>query len=408
MPTAHLQPLYLRAAHLFNGTSGALLADAAVVVEGDRIIQVGTRLPVPPGARVVDLGERTLMPGMIDAHTHLTLHAGPWDQQVLRESSEFRAIAGTVTAAATLRAGITTIRDVGNEGSGGADIALREAIAAGLVPGPRMLTAIQPLVTSGAYRFGGLAPEARPPVLALEADGPDALRAGVRELIARGADLIKVYLDCGRKPQGSPLPSALTYAQPELDAIVQEAHRAGLRVAAHAITDPGVRMGIRAGVDSIEHGQYVEAETFRMMAAQGITYVPTLLVYELWAAQPELMGMPRSKAQLEEKVAHHHASFRRALEAQVRIAFGTDLFVLPGANPRELASMVRLGLPPVDALRAATSVSAALLGLDRLVGSLEPGKAADIIAVPGNPVEDITAVERTAFVMKGGAVFLAC
>jgi imidazolonepropionase-like amidohydrolase len=263
------------------------------------------------------------------------------------------------------------------------------------------------VVTSGAYRLGRLSPAAHPPAIAAEANGPDALRAAVRELITQGADLIKVYLDSGRKPQGSELKAGLTYTMPELEAIVDEAHRAGLKVAGHAATDAAARMGARAGADSIEHGLYVSEETFRLMAARGVVYVPTLLVYEMWAAEPDLVGEgpPRTRTALQETVAQHHASFQRALRTPVKIAFGTDTFEKTGTNPQELTSMVRLGMKPLDALRAATSAAAALLGLERITGSLEPGRSADLIAVPGNPLEDIQAMERVAFVMKEGQVY---
>ncbi len=406
--TADGQVTAVRAARMFDGRSAKLVPDALVLIEGSRILRAGTGLEIPPGAEVLDLGDRTLMPGMIDAHTHIALHAGHYDEQVLHESPEYRAIVATVDARRTLEAGVTTIRDVGNEGAGVADVALRDAIAAGWVPGPRILAAIRPIVTRGAYRIGGLSPAARAPAIAEEASGPDGMRDAVRRLVTEGADVIKVYLDSGRKGSHSGLRAAPTFTQEELDAVVDEAHREGLKVAAHCSTDAAARMGVAAGVDSIEHGMDLSEATFRAMAAKGIVYVPTLLVFEMWAREPDLIGEgpPRSREQLEETVRVHTESFKRALASGVKIAFGTDTFERTGTNPQELTSMVRAGMRPVDALRAATSVSAALLGLDDLVGTVEAGKSADLVAVPGNPLEDITAVERADFVMKEGTVYV--
>lgn len=398
---------YLRAARLFDGRSASLLEDAAVVVRGGAIVAAGAGLPVPEGAEVVDLGDRTLMPGLIDAHTHIVLHAGDYDDQILRETPEYRAIYGAVNARLTLEAGVTTIRDLGNEGAGFADIALRDAIADGLVPGPRILAAIQPVTSTGSYRLVGYSPYHAWPALSYPADGPAEVRRQVRRLIEQGADVVKIYLESFEKRQLSAdsLTGALNYSQEELNVLVEEAHRAGARVAAHVYSDEGAHMAIEAGVDSIEHGLYLREETFRRMAEHGIYYVPTLLVYEMWR-DGEIFGgiSEENRVKLTNTVEKHTATFQRALATPVPIVFGTDTFEKPGTNARELELMVRYGMPPLDALRAATSTAAALLGLEREIGTIEPGKRADLIAVEGNPLDDIRTVQHVSFVMKDGDV----
>jgi imidazolonepropionase-like amidohydrolase len=405
--SANAETVYIKVARMFDGRSETLVRDAVVAVDGTKIVGVGGTIPA--GAHVIDLGDATLMPGLIDAHTHIALHPGNYNNQVLGETTEYRAILSTVNARQTLEAGITTIRDLGNEGSGFTDVALRDAIARGFVPGPRIVAAIHPLVTTGAYRLGGYAPTTNTPAISAEANGPDAMRAAVRQLINDGADVIKVYLDSGRHPQHASGGGAKpTYSQEEIDALVAEAHAAGAKVAAHCSTDAAAKMGVIAGVDSLEHGLSITEETFRAMAAKGVVYVPTLLVFEMWAADPDLFGEgpSPSKEYLDKTVREHTASFQRALKTPVKIAFGTDTFAKTGTNAQELDSMVRAGMRPIDALRAATSVSAALLGVDDITGTIEAGKAADIIAVAGDPTRDIKTTEHPTFVMKDGKVFI--
>jgi imidazolonepropionase-like amidohydrolase len=399
----HAQTTYITAARLFDGRSETLLTHPVIAVENGKIKSIATALP--PNTNAIDLGDVTLMPGLIDCHTHIALHAGDSDQQTLRETPEYRAIRATVAARQTLESGVTTIRDLGNEGSGYADIALRDAIAQGFVPGPRVLAAITPVTSTGSYRLTGYSPYNRMPPLSVAADGPAEVRRAVRQLIADGADVIKTYMESfeKREPRKDILSGAMNYSQEEINALVEEAHRGGARVAAHTYSDAAARMAITAGVDSIEHGLYLTEDTFRLMAQKGIVYVPTLLVYEYWR-DAKIFGAisPENKIKLTNTVNEHVATFKRALNTPVKIAFGSDTFELPGSNSEELLLLVKYGMRPVDALRAATSTAASLLDIDKTTGTLEAGKSADIIAVDGDPTRDISAVRRVSFVMKEG------
>jgi imidazolonepropionase-like amidohydrolase len=397
----------LKPARLFDGRSGTLRENAAVLIQGKAIAQVGTSLAIPAGARIVDLPGLTLMPGLIDAHTHIALHPGDYDAQVLRETPELRTIYAVRNALATLEAGVTTIRDLGNEGAGFADIALRDAVAKGVVPGPRVLAAIRPVTSSGAYRLVGYSPYNPMPAISSAADGPTEVRREVRKLVEHGADVIKIYIESfEKKPLAADrLTGALNYSQEELDVLVAEAHRGSVKVAAHTYSDGGARMAIAAGADTIEHGLYLTEETFRLMAQKKIAYVPTLLVYELWRDGKIFAPIsPETRARLTTTVREHTASFKRALASGVRIVFGTDTFELPGTNAQELALMVRDGMPPADALRSATSTAADVLGIGDVTGAVEQGKSADLIAFAGDPLKDVAALQKVLFVMKEGRV----
>ncbi|HEV8658903.1 MAG TPA: amidohydrolase family protein [Thermoanaerobaculia bacterium] len=398
------QTMVVRAARLFDGTSEALRANAVVVIDAGKIIRIDD--VAPPNATVIDLGDVTLMPGLIDAHTHIALHPGDAEQQNLRETPELRAIWATVSALKTVQAGITTIRDLGNEGAGFADIALRDAVARGLVAGPRVIAAIRPVTSTGAYRLTGYSPYNLMPPQAAEADGVGEVRKQVRTLLAQGADVIKTYLETYEKrgTRKDILTGTMNWSQEELNALVEEAHRGGVKVAAHTYSDEAAQMAIAAGVDSIEHGLYLKEETFRAMAQKGIYYVPTLLVYEYWR-DGKIFGTPsaETKARLTKTVEEHTATFRRALRTPVKIVFGSDTFELPGTNALELERMIAYGMKPVDALRAATSLAASLLGMTE-IGSVKAGHAADLIAVAGDPLSDIQAMTRVVWVMRDGMV----
>ena len=400
---------YIKAARFFDGHN-AEQRNVVIHVRGGVIAEVGPGVAIPGGAKVIDLGDRTVLPGLIDAHTHIALHAGDGDQQTLRETPEYRAVYATANAAKTLAGGITTIRDLGNEGSGYADVALRDAIDKGIVPGPRIVAAIRPVTATGAYGLVGYSPYLTLPPLSEAADGPVEARKAVRKLIFAGADVIKIYMESFEKRElrKDILTGAMNYSREELAAIVEEAHRAHVKVAAHTYSDEAARMAIDVGVDSIEHGLYLSQPTFELMAKRGIYYVPTLLVYELWRDNQIFAPVSAERReQLANTVREHIATYQRALKTPVKIAFGSDTFELPGTNAEELELLVKYGMTPLQALRAGTSVPAELLGLGNEVGSIAPGKAADIIAVDGDPFRDMKALRNVAFVMKGGKVFRA-
>jgi imidazolonepropionase-like amidohydrolase len=398
--------IYLQCGRLFDGT--AMRENVAVVVRGGTIAEVGVGLAVPEGAQRIDLGAFTLTPGLIDAHTHIALHPGNYDDQILKETPELRAIYATVSARLTLESGITTIRDLGNEGAGFADVALRDAIAKGVVPGPRILAAIQPVTATGAYGLVGFSPYAKLPTTAYEADGPVEVRRQVRNLVRQGADVLKLYMESYEKRQASDsdvLSGARNYTDEELQAAVEEAHGAGLKVAAHTYADESARRAVDAGVDSIEHGLYVSEATFRKMAAKGVVYVPTLMVYELWRDGKIFAGSsPTALDKVKKTVDLHAEAFRSALRTPVRIVMGSDTFELPGTNAQELVAMVRTGMSPIEALRSATSRSAELLGLKGHVGVIQKGAAADLDAFADDPLADVSTLTRPVFVMKGGRI----
>ncbi|MDZ7291344.1 MAG: amidohydrolase family protein [candidate division KSB1 bacterium] len=399
----------IKAGKLFDGKSTSLRENVIILIQGKRIVELGEKIAIPRGAKIIDLSRMTVLPGLIDTHTHIILHPGDYDAQILRETPEYRAIYGTVLAKTTLESGITAIRDVGNEGAGLADLALRDAINQGLVPGPRIFAAVQPIGGTGSYELVGYSPYYKFPPISYEADGPSEIRKQVRHLIKLGADLIKVYIESYEKKQVSKdsLTGAFNYSAEELKVLVEEAHRAGVKVAAHVYSDEGARLAVEAGVNSLEHGLYLREETFRVMAEKNIFYVPTLLVYELWRDGKLFGGIsPEDKIKLTNTVAKHTEAFKRALRTPVKIAFGTDTFELPGTNAQELELMVRYGMKPGDALKSATSVAAELLGISEIVGTIEKDKCADLIACLGDPLQDIRVTQKVSFVMKEGKIFL--
>jgi imidazolonepropionase-like amidohydrolase len=401
--------IYIKAGKFFDGKSNEIISNVIIHVHGKTISEVGKDIKIPDGVRVYDFSDMTVTPGLIDCHTHVLLHPGDYDQQILRESYEYRAIYGVVDAEKTLMGGVTTVRDVGNEGAGYADLALRDAINNGLVPGPRMLVANQPITPAGGYDLVGYSPYFEPPQISWHDDGPYGMRKMVRKLVKLGVDLIKIYMESYEKKQNSQdsLTGGINYTQEELDALVDEAHRDGLKVAAHTYSDKAAKMAVKAGVNSIEHGLYLQKDTFEEMAKKDIYYVPTLQVYELWR-DSKIFGQisPQNKIKLTNTVEKHIASFKRALQTKVKIAFGTDTFEYPGKNSEELSLMVKYGMGPIEVLKSATSVAADLLGIENETGTIERGKSADLIAFDGDLLKDISVVENVKFVMKEGKVYL--
>jgi len=397
---------YIRAGKLLDVRSGKMLADQVIVVRGDRVERTAAaaQIEIPADAMVVDLSHATVLPGLIDAHTHIFLTGeshGRYDEQLLKESWQYRTIEAVINARKDLEAGFTAMRDVETEGAMYSDVDVRNAIDRGLIPGPRLQVATRALSTTGGYPLEGYSPEVIVPTGVQIVDSPDGVRKAVREQIKYGADLIKIY---GTHrfhftPDGH-LVSIPTFTLDETKAIVNEAHREGVKVACHAYGGEGLHNCIEAGVDSIEHGIDLDDSAIDKMIQKGIYLVPTLYVYEY---EPEedlaATGGRTSRARI------HEASFRKALARGVKIAFGTDAGPFPhGTQAREFEYMTGFGMSPLTAIECATLEAAVLMGWADRVGAIEPGKFADIIAVEGNPLEDIRQLENVKFVMKGGQI----
>ncbi len=399
---AEPKTLALRCGRLLDVRTGSLRDGAIVVVRGDRIdaiLQAGTK--APEGATAIDLTPYTVMPGLIDAHTHTFLQPGDYDVQLLKQSLPRRTLQAAAAARSLLEAGFTTIRDLETEGAMYGDAALRDAIADGIVPGPRMQVATRAISTTGNYALLGYAPEVEVPKGVQIADGADAMRKAVREQIEHGADWIKFYGDYRTfRPTGEIEDLRVTMTPDEAVALVDEAARRHRPVAAHCYGNDAARQAVRAGVRSVEHGLFFDEATFRLMLEKGVYYCPTLTAYHTsWEETPT----PAWK----KVVDSHRESFQRALRLKVKIASGSDAGDFPHRDAaKELSLMVEYGMPPLRAIQAATLVDAELLGWEDRLGAIEPGKLADLIAVEGNPLDDIRAVRRVRFVMKGGVVAL--
>ncbi|WP_186728849.1 metal-dependent hydrolase family protein [Sphingomonas panacisoli] len=393
--------ILLKPAAVFDGIDGQVHRGWQVLVEGDRIAAVGPNLSAPAGAQVIDLPGDTLMPGMIEGHGHLFLHPyneTPWDDQVLHEALALRTARAVASALATLMAGFTSERDLGTEGAGYADVGLRDAIAKGIVPGPRLQVATRAIVALGAYGPKGFEPGVEIPQGAEEVSGVDSIVAAVRRQIAAGADWIKLYADYRWRPGED---SRATLSLEEMKAAVAAAHDAGRPVAVHAATAEGMRRAIAAGVDTIEHGYGGTPEIFASMVAKGIALCPTLAASDATSRYRGWDGSEPAPA----PVALNRSSFKLALKAGVRMCMGGDVGVFAhGTNALEMELMAAAGMTPAQVLIAATWGNARWFGLDKKLGAVKPGLLADLVAVPGDPTADITAVRRVAMIMKGGAV----
>ncbi|HEX4421140.1 MAG TPA: amidohydrolase family protein [Kofleriaceae bacterium] len=410
--SAHAAPktTIVKAAHLFDGKSDQIVSPGVVVVQDGKIVAAGARVQEPAGAEVIDLGNATLLPGLMDAHTHLTEEStSDWKKDELdrfkKPIPQF-AIEATAYAKRTLWAGFTVVRDLGS--SDLLDIGLRNAINEGVVPGPRMLVAVHAISARGGHCDGtaGYRPDLlkEPGPEDGVADGADQIRAAVRFNTKHGADVIKVCASGGVLSLADKVDSP-QLTQAELDALVSEAHALGRRTAAHAHGNEAAKRAIRAGIDSIEHGSFVDDEGLDMMKQHGtyFTFTPVMCIND----RLKKAGAPQN---IIEKAAAATAAasttFKHALAKGVKLSFGSDAAVCPhGAQVAQFAVLVGLGMKPLAALRSATSVDAKLLGVDDKLGSLEAGKLADVIAVPGDPAADITAIEKVFFVMKDGVVY---
>jgi imidazolonepropionase-like amidohydrolase len=395
------QPVVLKPARVFDGE--VLHEGWAVRVRGDRIEAAGPVTQVSsPGVPVTELAGATLLPGLVEGHSHVLLHPyneTVWNDQVLKESLGVRTARAVNHLRATLQAGFTTIRDLGTEGAGYADAELKQAVEAGIIPGPRMLVTTRAIVATGSYAPKGYSLEWRVPQGAEEADGVDSLTRVVRDQIGHGADWIKVYADYSWGPQGAVMP---TFSLEELKLIVETARSSGRPVVAHASSAEGMRRAILAGVETIEHGDAGTADVFKLMVEHKVALCATLAAAD---ATTQYAGWKKGQDPEPQSVARKRASFKAALDAGVTILSGSDVGVFPhGDNARELELMVAYGMSPIEALKSATSIAARVLHEESTIGRVQQGLLADLLAVDGNPVQEIGALRRVRLVMKGGTV----
>ena len=401
--TAQESVTVLRAARMIDARGESVISPAVIVVRGDKIASAGTAAGVPQGAQVIDLGDVTLLPGLIDAHTHIMLQgdvtAAEYDEQLFKESMPYRALRASRAVKIALERGFTTMRDVETEGAMYTDVDVKKAINNGVIPGPRLQVSTRAMSVTGGYGPAGYSPEVSFPMGVQIVDGVENARKAVREQIAHGADWIKVYADRAYfVDKDGKLSSIPTFTLDEMKAVVDEAHRLRHKVAAHAMARPGVENAVMAGVDSIEHGISIADDLLDRMKAQGTYLCPTLTVTEyvapgrggIWTKIPEFQ----------------HDTFARALRKGVKIALGTDAGGLPWdiSQAREFGYETKYGMTPMQAIKSGTIVAAQLMGWDDRLGTIEPGKFADIVAVPGNPLNDISVMEKVSFVMKDGVV----
>src|SRR5271168_4034444 len=396
--------IVLHAARLLDVKTGRMLEPGEVLVEGERIREVGSAVKHPAGAEVVDLGDTTLMPGLIDAHVHLFLHPGAEDLQTVLESVPQRTIMATLAARADLLAGFTAERDMGTEGAGSADTAVRDAINRGEIPGPRLRISGNAINILGGHEDAiGYNPEQHVLPNATYANNAAELVTVIREQLKEGADFIKIYETGADSVANGKFSTPYQYTEEELTAAVREAARTGHRVAVHATGEPGTLFAARAGVESVDHAYQLSDETMRIMREKQIFAVPTFAISEYFA---DHAATPAAAARERALIDFHVTNFKSQLVAGVPIAMGSDVGPFPhGTQAREFILMVKYGMSPLAAIQAGTLNGAKLLGWQEKIGALKPGYQADIVAVPGNPLDNIAALEKVSFVMKAGVIF---
>ncbi|MBZ5573715.1 MAG: amidohydrolase family protein [Acidobacteriia bacterium] len=396
--------IVLHAARLLDIEAGKIISPGEVLVQGERIVEAGTSVRHPVGAETIDLGDKTLLPGLIDAHIHLFLHPGAEDLQTVEESVPERTIIALLAARDDLMAGFTAERDMGTEGAGSADTAVRNAIDQGLVPGPRLRVSGNAVSMLGGHEDAlGYNPEQHVLPNATLANNADQLVAVIRQQFKEGADFIKIYETGPDTVKGGKHATVYQYTEAELAAAVAEATRVGKKVAVHATGEPGALYAAQAGVVSIDHANQLGDETMRLMKEKGIFAVPTFTIFEYFGDHP---SSPETGARDRQMLDLHAKEFLKQIAAGVPFAMGSDVGPFPhGTQARELELMVKFGMTPLAALQADLLNGAKLLGWDGQIGALKPGHFADVIAVPGDPLKDISVMKSVMFVMKGGVVY---
>ena len=396
--------IVLHAARLLDVKTGRIIKPGELLVQGERIVEVGGAVKRPAGAEVIDLGDSTLLPGLIDAHIHLFLHPGAEDLQTVQESVPQRTITATLAARDDLMAGFTAERDMGTEGAGSADTAVRDAINEGRIPGPRLRISGNAINILGGHEDAlGYNPEQRVLPNANYANNADELVGVMRQQFKEGADFIKIYETGADSLRDGKLVTPYQYTEPQLEAAVKEAARLNRRVAVHATGEPGTLFAAQAGVASIDHADQLSDETMRLMKEKQIFAVPTFTIFEYFA---EHAATPRQGAREHQVLDVKAQEFKKQVAAGVPMAVGSDVGPFPhGTQAREFVLMVKYGMSPLAVLQADLLNGAKLLAWDGQIGSLEPGYLADVIAVPGDPLQDVSVLQNVSFVMKGGVVF---